>query len=134
MATTRKSTKSTKAVAPVEAEETTEVASTEPSIKQVINTGIDTVVAETGVDSQKARYKAMRAIAFIAFRSAIEDGTFDELIAAAIADVDELPTGWQLERSVAAKPAAKKAAKPAVKKTAEKVAPTKPAARKRPVR
>jgi len=132
MATARKSTKSTKAVAPVEADEVVEEVATEPSVKQVINAGIDTVVAETGVDSQKARYKAMRAIAFIAFRTAIEDGTFDDLVAAAIADVDELPTGWQLERSVAeAKPAVKKAS---VKKTAAKAAPAAKPARKRPAR
>lgn len=122
---TRKSTKSTK---PAEVEE---VEAAEPSTKQLINSGIDRVVEATGVDSQKARYKAMRAIAYVAFRSAIEDGTFDDLVEAAISDADELPTGWQLERSVSASnaaPAKKVAAKPAAKAAA------KPAARKRPTR
>lgn len=133
MATARKSTKSTAAKV---VEETVEAVATEPSVKQLINAGIDQVVEATGVDSQKARYKAMRAIAFVAFRSAIEDGTFDDLVAAAISDADELPTGWQLERSVAAPKApakAKVAAKPAAKATATKAA-AKPAARKRPTR
>jgi hypothetical protein len=135
MATARKSTKSTAAEV---VEETVEAVSAEPSTKQLINSGIDRVVEATGVDSQKARYKAMRAIAFVAFRSAIEDGTFDDLVEAAISDADELPTGWQLERSVAAeKPVAKAKASPA--KAASKAAPTKgaaakPAARKRPTR
>lgn len=133
MTTARKSTRSTAPVEEIEADEVT----AEPTAKQLINAGIDRVVEATGVDSQKARYKAMRAIAFTAFIQAIEDGTFDDLVESAIAEADNLPTGWQLERSVAAekpvkaasakKAPAKAAAKPA---TATKTATT----RKRPTR
>lgn len=128
MATARKSTKSTA----VEAE--VEEAVTEPTTKQTINAGIDAVVAATGVDTQKARYKAMRAIAFVAFRDAIENGTFDELVETTIADVDQLPTGWQLERSVAAPKAAPKAKAAPAKKAPAKPAAKATAARRRPTR
>lgn len=130
MATARKSTKSTAAEV---VEETVKTASSEPTTKQLINYGIDRVVEATGVDSQKARYKAMRAIAFVAFRSAIEDGTFDDLVEAAISDADDLPTGWQLERSVAT-PKAAPAKKASADTTPAKAAPAKSAARKRPTR
>lgn len=128
--------------------EETEVEETvaEPTPKQLINEGIVRVIDATGIDVQKNRYKAMRAIAYQAFVNAIEDGTFDELVDEAIANVDNLPTGWEIERAereVEAKPAkttkapAKAAPKAAPKKAPAKAA-AKPAAkataRKRPTR
>lgn len=120
--------------------ETTEA---ELTTKQVINEGIARVIEATGIDVQKNRYKAMRAIAFEAFAQAIEAGTFDELVDQAIANVDELPAGWEIERSapVEEKPAkaapkkaaAKPAAKAPAKKAPAKAAPAK-TARKRPTR
>lgn len=125
--------------------EETEVEETvEASPKQVINEGITTFLEGAGLDVQHARYKVMRAIAYQAFVDRIEEGTFDQLVEDAIANADSLPSGWGLERSVAAeKPApkatAKKApAKAAPKATARKAAPAKTAAkaapRKRPAR
>lgn len=111
--------------------------------KQVINEGIARVIDATGIDVQKNRYKAMRAIAFQAFVEAIESDDFDGLVDRAIANVDELPAGWEIERSapVEAKPtkaapkkaAAKTATKAPAKKASAKAAPTK-TARKRPTR
>ena len=120
----------------------------ELTTKQVINEGIARVIDATGIDIQKNRYKAMRAIAYEAFAQAIENGTFDDLVDAAIVNVDDLPAGWEIERSsneeakAPAKPVAKKAAAKPVSKTAEKApakkAPAKAApaktARKRPTR
>lgn len=115
--------------------------------KQVINEGIARVIDATGIDVQKNRYKAMRAIAFQAFVEAIDAEDFDGLVDRAIANVDELPAGWEIERSapVEAKPtkaaaktapkkaAAKTATKAPAKKASAKAAPTK-TARKRPTR
>lgn len=123
-------------------EETTEV---ELTTKQVINEGIDRVIEATGIDGQKSRYKAMRAVAYEAFAQAVENGTFDDLIESAISNVDELPAGWELERTEkaeapakkapAAKAAPKAAAKPAAKAApAAKASGAKPAARRRPTR
>lgn len=121
----------------------------ELTTKQIINEGIARVIDSVGIDVQKNRYKAMRAIAFQAFANAIADGSFDELVDEAIANVDELPAGWEIERTekeeAPAKPAAKKAAakpaaeKPAAKTPAKKApakAAAKPAAaaRRRPTR
>lgn len=137
MATRTKSTKSTAKATEVE---TPEVVAAEPTVKSQINDGITAVVEATGVDSQKARYKAMRAIAFVAFRDAIEAGTFDDLVQAAIADADQLPAGWQLERPVKAEvkaPAKKVAAKAPAKAPAKAAAKTPAkasAARRRPTR
>ncbi|QNL30994.1 hypothetical protein SEA_GAECEO_41 [Microbacterium phage GaeCeo] len=137
-------TKNTAAVLDEELE--TETA--EPTTKQIINEGIARVIEAHGIDVQKNRYKAMRAIAFQAFSEAIEDGSFDDLVDRAIANVDELPTGWEIEKpakadEAPAKPAAKKApakapakaapAKKAPAKTAAKPA-AKTTARKRPQR
>jgi hypothetical protein len=112
----------------------------EATTKQIINEAIGRVVEATGVDVQKNRYKAMRAIAFQAFSNAIADGTFDDLVDEAIANVDELPSGWEIERSekaeapVKATPA-KAAPKKAPAKTAKatEAAPAKPR-RTRPAR
>ena len=124
--------------APAKVQETVEeveVQETELTPKQVINAGIEKVVQATGVDTQKARYKAMRAIAYQAFLEAIEGDDFDGLVDRAIAGADELPTGWTLERAAKAevasvldsfvtspprKPAAAEKATPARRRPARK--------------
>jgi len=104
---------------------TTEVEETEADLttKQVINEGIERVIAATGIDVQKNRYKAMRAIAFEAFAQAIENGSFDALVDEAIANIDQLPAGWEIERVEKAPAPVKAKAAPA--KAATKAAPTK---------
>ena len=115
--------------------------------KQAINEGIARFIEETGMDGQKARYKAQRAIAFQAFIEALDAEDFDGLVDRAVANADDLPAGWGLERTVAepkdeepAKPKAKAAAKrPAAKAAAKapakaKAAPAKAAGRRRPAR
>jgi hypothetical protein len=134
MASTRKTAKPAAEVV----EETAEAS--EPTTKQIVNDGINRVIEAHGIDVQKNRYKAMRAIAWQAFANAVEDGTFDELVDEAIANVDSLPAGWEIEKpEVAAKPAPKTSAKatPAKKtpaKTASKPAAKTATARKRPSR
>jgi hypothetical protein len=123
-------------------DETIEAETTaEATPKQVINEGIGRVIEATGIDVQKNRYKAMRAIAYQAFSNAIDDGTFDDLVTEAIANIDTLPSGWEIERVAAeapAKPAAKATKAPAkapVKKASTKAAaPAAKTARKRPTR
>jgi len=126
-------TKSTKAAVledeVVETEETSE-----PTLKQIVNEGILAVIEAHGIDVQKNRYKAMRAIAWQAFVESIEAGDFDGLVDRDIANVDELPTGWEIEKPAHEEPKpvakaapAKKA--PAAKATAEKPAPAKRAPR-----
>ncbi|AZV01744.1 hypothetical protein HOV00_gp55 [Microbacterium phage Schubert] len=109
----------------------------EPTAKQIVNEGIVRVIEATGIDVQKNRYKAMRAIAFQAFVEAIEAGDFDGLVDRAIANVDELPSGWEIEKPVKgeaqAKPAAKKATAKATKAAPAKKAPAK-TTRRRPTR
>lgn len=123
----------------------------EVTVKQVIAEGIDRVLAETGIDVQKNRYKAMRAIAFQAFAEAVENDEFDALVDRALANIDDLPSGWKIEKEASEatvtktakkKPAAKATEDaPAPKKAPAKAAPAKasakaaaPAARKRPTR
>jgi ribosomal protein S3AE len=142
MARVSRSTKAAveETVEPTVEEQATETS--EPTTKQVINEGIARVIGATGIDVQKNRYKAMRAIAFQAFQEAIDNGDFDALVDRAIENVDELPAGWEIERSATDTPVvapAKAKASPA--KAATKAAPTKPAAksgtataRKRPTR
>lgn len=69
----------------------------EPSPQQTVNDAILKVVAATGIDVQKNRYKAMRAIAWQAFANSIEAGAFEKLVAQAIANVGSLPSGWEIE-------------------------------------
>ena len=83
------------------------------SPQQIVNEGIVKVIEATGIDVQKSRYKAMRAIAWQAFSIAIEAGTFDKLVAQAIANVGALPSGWEIEVPAKAAPQATQ-----VKKTA----------------
>lgn len=130
-ARTRKST------APaVEVEEVEETTTAEPTFKQTANAAIDEAAAQLGVEA-KDRYKVQRAFGFIAIQIAVEAGELDELIAAVVEGAGELPSGFGLERSVAAPKAPAKAkaapAKPAARKAAAKPA-AKPAARKRPTR
>lgn len=106
-----KTTRSTKA-AVLEDAETSEV---EVATKAVINEAIGRVADSTGIDVQKDRYKAMRAIAFEAFAQAIDAGTFDALVESAIANIGVLPTGWEIERTVTDK-SAKAPVKPAVRR------------------
>lgn len=131
--------RSTKTAAPEE----TEAVAPEQTPKQVINDGISRFLEGAGLDVQHARYKVMRAIAFQAFSDRIEEGTFDQLVEDAIANADELPSGWELERTPkeeAAKPEKAKATKkaPAKATVSRKAAPaktaTKAAPRKRPTR
>ncbi|USH44787.1 hypothetical protein SEA_JUANYO_38 [Microbacterium phage Juanyo] len=122
-------------------DETVEETEVEQTPKQIINEGISRFLEGAGLEVQHARYKVMRAIAYQAFVNAINEGTFDELVDEAIANADELPSGWELERApkedAPAKPAkapAKTAAKKAPAKAAPAKAAAKPAARKRPTR
>lgn len=117
-----------------------EVEEVEVTTKSVINEGIAKVIAATGIDVQKNRYKAMRAIAFEAFAQAIENGTFEDLVDAAIANVDDLPAGWEIERTAteapvkATKAPAKAATKTPTKATPAKASAAKPTPRRRPSR
>lgn len=140
MATTRKTSTKASTKAAVLEDETTEAPEAEQTPKQIINGGISAVLEASGVGVQHARYKAMRAIAYTAFVNAINDGTFDELVEQAIAGLDELPSGWEMERSEKAEAEAKPAKAAPAKKAPAKRAPAKakaaPAAspRKRPTR
>jgi hypothetical protein len=78
----------------------------QPTPQQIVNEGIALVVNATGIDVQKSRYKAMRAIAWQSFVSAIEAGTFDALLKEAIANVDRLPSGWEIVAPVKPEPIA----------------------------
>ncbi|QKY80335.1 hypothetical protein SEA_MERCEDES_35 [Microbacterium phage Mercedes] len=133
MATARKSTKS---AAPVEEVEVEEATAAEPTFKQTANAAIDDAAEQLGVEA-KDRYKVQRAFGFIAIQLAHEAGELDQLIADVVERAGDLPSGFGLERSIAAeKPAPKAkatAAKPAARKAPAKTA-AKPAARKRPTR
>lgn len=128
----------TKSTAKVEEEVTETVEVTD---KSIINDGITRFIEATGIDGQKARYKAQRAIAYQAFVDSIAADEFDDLVNRAIKNADELPAGWGLERSVAAEkpePKAKAAPKAAAKTTARKApakaAPAAKTPRRRPSR
>ncbi|AVJ49241.1 hypothetical protein SEA_ERLA_39 [Microbacterium phage Erla] len=129
-------TKSTKAA--VLEDEVVETESTEPTLKQIVNEGIVKVIDATGIDIQKNRYKAMRAIAWQAFVEAIEGDDFEGLVDRAIANVDELPTGWEIEKPAGEEPKPVAKTAPAKKAPAAKAAPAaktaarKPAAAKAP--
>lgn len=118
----------------------------EVSYKSTINEAIAKVVEVTGIDVQKNRYKAMRAIAYQAFANAIDAGEFDDLVDEAIQNIDLLPKGWEIDRSAKLEkapakaspkkaPAAKEApAKKAAAKAPAKAAAAPKTARRRPVR
>lgn len=67
--------------------------------QQIVNGGIVRVIEAHGIDAQKNRYKAMRAIAWQAFADAIAAGTFDALVKRAIANVEQLPSGWEISQA-----------------------------------
>ena len=116
--TTTKSTKAT-ALKYVEAPEVT--------VTQFINESIVRVIEATGINIQKNRYKAMRAIAFQAFIESIEVGDFDNLVDRAIENVYSLPAGWEIERVETVEALIERAeaevAKAAKKAPAKEVAP-----------
>lgn len=74
---------------------------------RIVNDGIMQVIETHGINVQKNRYKAMRAIAWQAFVESIEAGNFDALVERANANVGTLPSGWEIK--VPAKPTAKAA-------------------------
>ncbi|QNL31050.1 hypothetical protein SEA_KAUALA_38 [Microbacterium phage Kauala] len=144
-------TKNTAAVLDEELEAT----EAEPTPKAIIEDAIAQVVDTFGVSVKRSRLKGLRALAYFAFVNAINEGTLDDLIAQTINGVDELPTGWTLERGsraeadekpapkatakkapakAAAKPAAKAPAKRTAKSAAAKDAPAKTTTRRRPQR
>ena len=86
-----------------------------PTDKDIVDAGINRMVEALGIDVQKARYKAMRAIAWQAFIEYIDEDIFDDLVERAITNAPDLPSGWELVR-----PVAKKAAKKSPKKTTKK--------------
>ena len=86
-----------------------------PTDKDIVDAGINRMVEALGIDVQKARYKAMRAIAWQAFIEYIDEDIFDDLVERAITNAPDLPSGWELVR-----PVAKKDAKPATKKSSKK--------------
>ncbi|GAT74858.1 ABC transporter [Microbacterium sp. HM58-2] len=83
---------------------------------QVVNDSIMQVIETHGINVQKNRYKAMRAIAWQAFVESIEAGDFEALVQRASANVDALPSGWEI------KVPAKAAPKPAPTKRTAKAA------------
>lgn len=72
---------------------------------QVVNDGIMQVVEAHNINTQKNRYKAMRAIAWQAIIESIEAADFDALVERASANVGTLPSGWEIK--VPAAPALK---------------------------
>lgn len=131
-----------KAPAKAQVTEEVEVVETVVTPKQIINEGVLKVVEATGVDTQKARYKAMRAIAYQAFIEAIKNEDFEALVDRAIDNIDDLPAGWTMERvgkveeEVQEEPPAPKATTrrdPAKAATPAPAAPKAPA-RRRPTR
>ncbi len=91
-----------------------------PTDKDIVDAGINRMVEALGIDVQKARYKAMRAIAWQAFIEYIDEDIFDDLVERAITNAPDLPSGWELARPVAAKKSSKKTTKPAAKKSPKK--------------
>lgn len=89
-----------------------------PTPQQVVNDGIVRVIDATGIDIQKNRYKAMRAIAWQSFVNAIEAGDFDALVERAIANVDDLPSGWEIKAPSKAEAAKVAPTKAPIKKAA----------------
>ena len=133
-------------------EEVEDIEVQEPTVERIINDAIVRVVEDQGMDGQKARYKAMRAMAYVAMSNIITtEGNLDGLVQETLDSVDDLPYGWTLEKmakvdaapdklTTAAKTPAKKApvrkapAKRGATATAAKNAPAKATPRKRPAR
>lgn len=71
--------------------------SPEMEARRLIEAGISRFVEELGLDNQKARYKAQRAIAFQAFLEALDENEFEALVDRAIENAEDLPHGWSVE-------------------------------------
>ena len=71
--------------------------SPEMEARRLIEAGIIRFVEELGLDNQKARYKAQRAIAFQAFLEALDENEFEALVDRAIENAEDLPHGWSVE-------------------------------------
>ena len=84
--------------------------------QQIVNEAIARVIEATGIDVQKNRYKAMRAIAWQSFVDAIGEGTFDALVKRAIANVEALPGGWEISPPTKVEPKLAPVKKAPVKK------------------
>ena len=133
-------------------EEVEDIEVQEPTVEGIIKDAISRVIEDQGLDGQKARYKAMRAMAYVAMSNIITtEGNLDGLVQETLDSVDDLPYGWTLEKmakvdaapdklTTAAKTPAKKApvrkapAKRGATATAAKNAPAKATPRKRPAR
>lgn len=90
----------------------------QPTLQQIVKEGIARVVEAHDIDVQKSRYKAMRAIAWQSFVNAIEAGTFDALVEVAIANIKQLPSGWEIVAPAKPEPVATAQVEAAVKKSA----------------
>ena len=128
-------------------EEVEDIEVQEPTVERIINDAIVQVVEDQGLDGQKARYKAMRAMAYVAMSNIITtEGNLDGLVQETLDSVDDLPYGWTLEKmakvdaapdklTTAAKTPAKKApVRKAPAKAPVRKAPAKATPRKRPAR
>lgn len=133
-------------------EEVEDIEVQEPTVEGIIKYAISLVIEDQGLDGQKARYKAMRAMAYVAMSKIIDtEGNLDGLVQETLDSVDDLPYGWTLEKmakadaapdklTTAAKTPAKKApvrkapAKRGATATTAKNAPAKATPRKRPAR
>ena len=127
-------------------EEVEDIEVQEPTVERIINDAIVQVVEDQGLDGQKARYKAMRAMAYVAMSNIITtEGNLDGLVQETLDSVDDLPYGWTLEKmakvdaapdklATAAKTPAKKAPAKAPAKAPVRKAPAKATPRKRPAR
>lgn len=71
--------------------------------KTIIEGGITQFIEKAGMEGQKARYKAQRAIAYQAFLESVEAQDFEDLVERALENIDELPTGWSITPKTAAK-------------------------------
>lgn len=86
-----------------------------------VSAGIMRVIEAHGINVQKNRYKAMRAIAWQAFIESIEAGDFEALVERASSNVSTLPSGWE----IVAPNGTPAVVKPAVKTPAKRTASTK---------
>lgn len=71
--------------------------------KTIIEGGITQFIEKAGMEGQKARYKAQRAIAYQAFLESVEAQDFEDLVERALENIDELPTGWSIAPKTATK-------------------------------
>ena len=114
-------------------EEVEDIEVQEPTVERIISDAIVQVVEDQGLDGQKARYKAMRAMAYVAMSNIITtEGNLDGLVQETLDSVDDLPYGWTLEKMAKVDAAPDKLTTAA--KTPAKKAPAKAPVRKAPVR